>query len=256
VARVAVVIPCYNEEERLDRARIEQFAQAEPDVELWFVDDGSQDRTRELLESLRTACPDTVRVVVLEHNSGKAEAVRQGVLRALESDPRHVGYWDADLATPLDDIPRFAALLDSHPELEIVFGSRVKLLGRHVERKLTRHYFGRVFATVVSVTLGLPVYDTQCGAKLFRVTPDLKGLFDRPFLSRWIFDVEIIARLIAARGRGGARAAENVIYEFPLMWWEDVHGSKLRPRDFAKAAVDLYRIWGSYLRRVPHKEST
>jgi glycosyltransferase involved in cell wall biosynthesis len=248
VASVAVVIPCYNEEQRLDVASIESFVRSEPDVELLFVDDGSRDRTREVVQRLCTDGAGRVRLFALERNSGKAEAVRQGVLQALESDARYVGYWDADLATPLEDVPRFARLLDERPDLEIIFGSRVKLLGRHVERKLSRHYFGRVFATVVSVMLRLPIYDTQCGAKLFRASPDLKALFDAPFLATWVFDVEIIARLTAARGHEGPRSPAKVIYEYPLMRWVDVHGSKLRAFDFAKAVWDLWRIYLTYLR--------
>jgi hypothetical protein len=189
-----------------------------------------------------------IRMYALSGNVGKAEAVRQGLLQLLEGDASYVGYWDADLATPLDEIPRFAQLLEERPEREMVFGARIKLLGRRVERKVARHYFGRVFATVVSLMLRLPIYDTQCGAKLFRVTPDLKTLFDTPFLSRWVFDVEIIARLTAAQGWDGPRSAENVIYEYPLMQWVDVHGSKLRAIDFAKAIYDLCRIYLAYLR--------
>jgi glycosyltransferase involved in cell wall biosynthesis len=248
VPKIAVVIPCYNEEQRLDVATFESFVRSEPEVELLFVDDGSTDRTREVLERLCLDGAGRVRMYALERNSGKAEAVRQGMLQLLEGDARYVGYWDADLATPIDDLPRFAQLLDDRPEREIVFGARVKLLGRRVDRKLWRHYFGRVFATVVSVMLRLPIYDSQCGAKLFRATPDLKGLFDTPFLSTWVFDVEIIARLTAARGREDARSAENVIYEYPLMQWVDVHGSKLRAIDFAKAVYDLTRIYFAYLR--------
>jgi glycosyltransferase involved in cell wall biosynthesis len=248
VASIAVVIPCYNEAQRLDVATIESFVRSEPDVELLFVDDGSTDRTREVLERICTDGAGRVRLFVLERNSGKAEAVRRGILQALESGARYVGYWDADLATPLEDVPRFASLLDERPDLEIVFGSRVKLLGRQIERKLVRHYFGRIFATAVSVLLRLPVYDTQCGAKLFRASPDLKALFDAPFLSSWIFDVEIIARLTAARGHEGPRAPGRVIYEYPLTKWVDVRGSKLRAFDFARAAWDLVRIYLTYLR--------
>jgi glycosyltransferase involved in cell wall biosynthesis len=246
--RIAIVVPCYNEAERLDLAAFERFLAAEPELELLFVDDGSSDRTREVLERFREGCGGRVQVLALERNSGKAEAVRRGMLQLLESNARYVGFWDADLATPLDEIPRFAQLLEEHPDAEIVFGSRVKLLGRKVERNAWRHYSGRIFATVVSTMLGLPIYDTQCGAKLFRATPDLKALFETPFLSRWVFDVEILARLIATRGDEGPRSAQRVVHEYPLAQWVDVSGSKLRASDFLKAIYELARIYAAYLR--------
>ena len=114
-------------------------------------------------------------------------------------------------------------------------GSRVKLLGRKIDRRRSRHYLGRIFATAVSTVLGLDVYDTQCGAKLFRVTPFIRALFEHPFLSRWIFDVEIIARLIQAKRGKNLPQADRVIYEFPLMEWRDVQGSKLGYGDFVRA---------------------
>jgi hypothetical protein len=151
------------------------------------------------------------------------------------------------LATPLWTICRFIALLDARPEIEMVFGSRVKLLGRHIERKAIRHYLGRVFATVVSVILRLPIYDTQCGAKLFRRDDHLREVFAHPFLSKWVFDVEIIARYLRAY-QNNAKRLEHAIYEYPLEEWMDIAGSKLRATDFFTAFVDVIRIKWHYLR--------
>jgi dolichyl-phosphate beta-glucosyltransferase len=242
----AVVVPCFNEAARLQVDVYARFlAEAPPQISLFFVDDGSTDATLQVLERLRSAAP---RIVILPKfpNSGKGEAVRYGMQYALENTPAAVvGFWDADLATPLRAISDLARVLDEFPAIDMVFGSRVKLLGRQIERKVHRHYLGRVFATVVSNVLDLPVYDTQCGAKLFRRTPRLSAVLQTPFLSRWIFDVEILARFISAFG---IEYVANSVYEYPLTEWRDVGGSKVKPVDFLKAATELARIWNANLR--------
>jgi len=244
---VALVIPCYNEEARLDVRALREARLQGRSLELVLVDDGSRDGTRAVLESIARDRPG-VHVVALDHNGGKAEAVRRGVLDALGRSPDAVGFWDADLATPLSELPAFLDVLDSEPEAEIVIGSRVKLMGRMIERQAWRHYAGRVFATAASLALELPVYDTQCGAKLFRATPLLSRVFERPFLARWVFDVEIIARFMALDPRGADHVTRSLI-ELPLTRWLDVHGSKLKTRDFVRAALDLATIRRTYGRQ-------
>jgi dolichyl-phosphate beta-glucosyltransferase len=212
-------------------------------VRFLFVDDGSTDRTRQVLEGLRHESPQHFAICSLAKNKGKAEAVRQGVLRAFAASPAYVGYWDADLATPLDTLVAFWELLDTRPDLEMVFGARVQLLGHVIERRALRHYLGRVFATAASLTLGLRIYDTQCGAKLFRTSPAMQALFQHPFTTRWLIDVELLARLIQARRGTTLPPAEAVIYEFPLPEWHDVAGSKVKARDFVKGLCGLARIY-------------
>lgn len=242
-----VVVPCYNEEQRLPVDAFRTFALPGVRVEFCFVNDGSSDGTLRVLESLSAADPARFSVVNLEQNSGKAEAVRRGILAAIDRRPDFTGFWDADLATPLTEIPSFMEIFAGRPEIEMVFAARVRLLGREISRNPMRHYFGRLGATLISQTLGLAVYDTQCGAKLFRVSEPMRRLFDRPFLSRWIFDVEIIARFVEQRGRD---AAARAIYELPIKVWHDVKGSKVKSGDFAKALKDLAKIRNAYkLRR-------
>ena len=241
-----VVVPCYNEERRLPVDAFRSFALDGVRIEFLFVNDGSTDGTLPLLRSLVAADPTRFSLLNLERNSGKAEAVRRGMLAAFERHPDCTGFWDADLATPLGEIAHFVRIFGSRPEIEMVMAARVRLLGRSISRNPARHYVGRVGATLISSSLGLAVYDTQCGAKLFRAGDRIAELFDRPFLSRWIFDVEIIARLVRQRGRD---AAAKAIYELPIMTWHDVKGSKVRSTDFFHALKDLWKIHRAYNRR-------
>jgi dolichyl-phosphate beta-glucosyltransferase len=245
---VVTVIPCYNEEKRLNLEEFKNFSRKDPRPRFLFVDDGSTDGTLRLLEALRHFDPDRFAVYHLPQNVGKAEAVRVGILRALDSGPDYVGYWDADLATPLKALPDFCTLLDSRPELEMIFGARVLLLGRSIKRRALRHYLGRVLATAISLVLGISIYDTQCGAKLLRASPAFRELFQQPFLTKWLFDVEIIVRFIQARRGTNLPQAQNAIYELPLHEWRDVAGSKVRARDFVKALFGLALIYWRYLR--------
>jgi hypothetical protein len=98
----------------------------------------------------------------------------------------------------------------------------------------------------VSLVLGIAIYDTQCGAKVFRVTPNTAALFDRPFLSRWIFDVELIARRLEGFDAQRRAEAGALLIEHPLMAWTDMSGSKLGPADLFVAALDVVRIAARY----------
>lgn len=242
----AIVVPCYDEAARLDPDAFAAACRDHDGLHFVFVDDGSRDATRAVLEKLAARDPERLAVLALPENRGKAEAVRAGMREAFARGFEYVGWWDADLATPLDEIPRFAAVLDERPGVELVFGARVQMLGRAIERSTLRHYVGRVFATVASRSLGLPVYDTQCGAKLLRATPAVRALFEAPFESGWVFDVELLARLVRQRRDAGGPPAADVVYELPLRAWRDVPGSKVRPWDFVRAIRAVRRIRRRY----------
>jgi dolichyl-phosphate beta-glucosyltransferase len=238
--QVTVVVPCYNEAERLDPAEFLRLARQDG-LSVLFVNDGSRDGTEDLLRDVCDRSSGRASWLSLEHNSGKAEAVRRGLLQALQDGPAVVAYLDADLSTPVDELLRLADLMRERADVHVVLGSRVRLLGNAVERKAIRHYLGRVFATAASLALGLAVYDTQCGAKLFRASPTLRAALDIPFETRWIFDVELLARLLfGAQGQPALTAAQFL--EVPLRTWRDVAGSKLRLHHMARAASDLARI--------------
>ena len=239
---VVIVVPCFDEGKRLHGEAFLACASALPRVRFLFVDDGSRDDTRVVLDALRARAPAVVDVLPLETNGGKAEAVRRGVLQALGGLPYAVGYWDADLATPLDELGRFVELLERRPEVVMVMGSRVALLGRDIRRSPLRHYLGRLFATAASWILGLPVYDTQCGAKLFRADAVREGIFDIPFATRWLLDIEILQRLLRVRRALGPGEAAAGFHELPLEAWRDVRGSKLSGPQMLRAAIDLVRL--------------
>jgi len=241
-----IVVPCFNEASRLPTETYLEFLDSRIELRFLFVDDGSTDDTPGVLQRLCESSSGKCDFLQLPENQGKAEAVRRGILRALDTDTSLVGFWDADLATPLEEIPVLAEVFEERPKVLMVAGSRVRLLGRDVDRDPFRHYAGRLFATVVSLMLDAPVYDTQCGAKLFRSCSTVENLFREEFITQWIFDVEILARLRQAIGPAAWSQPGDLVYECPLQTWHDVSGSKVRPQDFLHAPLDLIAIYRNY----------
>jgi glycosyltransferase involved in cell wall biosynthesis len=245
--RTTLVIPCYNEEHRLDPASIDLLLE-DDGFDVLLVNDGSTDGTRDLLARLAKARADQIRVLELEQNSGKAEAVRRGLANVVEAGRAGiVGYFDADFATPAAEMRRLVRIMRGG-DAQVLFGARVALLGHEIARSAKRHYLGRVFATLASMTLRQRVYDTQCGAKLFCVTPGLGEALREPFLSRWAFDVELLGRLLIGSATSSPIAPGSV-WEEPLLAWRDVKGSKLDTRQMSRALVDLVRIERDLSRR-------
>ncbi|MBW1743209.1 MAG: glycosyltransferase [Deltaproteobacteria bacterium] len=241
-----IVIPCYNEKARLRAESFKAFAEIFPSVQFVFVDDASNDGTLDLLDILSRERPEQFSILSFKNNQGKAETVRQGVLHAMTKKPAFVGYLDADLSTPLEAIPLFLDIFQNRPTSQMILGSRLKSLGRLVVRTPLRHYAGRVIATAISVITGLQVYDSQCGAKLFRVTRELNRVFDTAFISRWLFDVEIIIRFTKIYSTRTTEDVNRLFYELPLPEWKDVKGSKVSLWDAANVPVELFRIWIKY----------
>ncbi len=229
--RVTWVIPCYNEAERLDTAQIETLLD-EPGTHALFVDDGSTDTTRAVLDGVVLRFVGRASATSLLENKGKAEAVRHGLIAALAGGAPAVGYLDADFATPPEEASRILEVFEAS-SATVAMGARVRRLGAEIDRKRMRHYLGRVFATAASLLLRLPVYDTQCGAKLFRADPRLERALSEPFRSRWAFDVELIGRLLDV-----GLTADDFL-EVPLETWHEVRGSKLTGRAMLSAGLDL-----------------
>lgn len=232
-AGVRLVVPCFDEAARLPLDAWRAGLASDPGLSLTLVDDGSRDGTRAVLYALAAAAPDRVEVVGLPENRGKGEAVRAGLLAALAHRPVFAGWWDADLATPLSEVARLRAVLEAEPSRWLAMGARVAALGARIERRALRHVAGRLVATAIARTLRMTTYDTQCGAKVFRVAGTPPGLFDAPFVTRWLFDVEVLLRL---------PAPASMVVEVPLLRWTDVPGSKVGPLAFPRAFFDLWRL--------------
>jgi glycosyltransferase involved in cell wall biosynthesis len=238
--KTTIVVPCFNEAERIDPERF-LWLSVDASVDLLFVDDGSTDDTACVLGELAMTHPNQIDVVSLERNSGKGEAVRVGLAHALEHGADIVGYYDADMSTPPDELRRLVDTIRQYPAVSVVIASRVRLLGYDVHRPTFRHYLGRLFATVSGMALTVPVYDTQCGAKLFRWSPALVSAVSRPFVSRWAFDVELLSRLFSGNDEAPGLPA-SAFLEVPLREWTHVEGSKLRGRSAVRAGLDLFAI--------------
>lgn len=238
--RNCIIVPCYNEARRLDPTTFLSFIRREASIDACFVDDGSTDETPDLLRLLSDQAPGRIRFLHLERNSGKAEAVRAGILHVV-NDYNAVGFMDADLATPLEEMSRLAETRERE-DAPAIIGSRVRRLGVHIDRTVFRHYTGRFFATVVSLLFRLNAYDTQCGAKIFdaRVA---REIFRDPFLSKWLFDVELLLRLRQLPGDPLQR-----VQEIPLQAWHERAGSKIKPSYIFRVPLELYKIQKKYRR--------
>jgi len=242
IQKTVIVIPCYNESKRLRLDEFENYLSNNTNVSFIFVNDGSTDDTREIINQLCSVDPQKVLCKSLEKNMGKAEAVRQGFLMAIELGFTNIGYWDADLSTPLYLIDKLRKKLEND-RITIVMGSRVRILGCDITRRAIRHYLGRVFATFSSLILDMYVYDTQCGAKIFKNNSELKMVFAHPFLVNWTFDVEILARYKVLRKIMCSNALEKTTLEYPLDEWTDMRGSKVKFADFFKAFIEMAKIY-------------
>jgi len=221
---LSLIIPVFNEESRLEESlkKIIEYNR-KLNAELIFVDDGSTDGTLAILEEYKKS--KMLRVVRVWPNRGKGNAVRSGVLA---SHGNHILFMDADLATPLDEIPRILALA---AESDIVIGSR-NLRHNNVHRKFIRLIAGKLFDLFKKIIIPLPVSDSQCGFKIFTREAAF-ALFPKSKIERWSFDAEI---LYLASKLGFS------IRELPVRW-EEKEGSRVKLlRDAVLMTKDLIRI--------------
>jgi len=230
VPDLSIVIPAYNEEQRLERTvrdAVAYFRASGRDFELIVVDDGSRDGTSALARQLSDELPE-VHLIRLAANHGKGYAVRTGVVNARG---RSVLFADADGATPFEEIERLEIALAEGAAVAV--GSRALVAqGVRVQAKFYRHVIGRTFHTLVKLLTVRDVKDTQCGFKLFRA-PVAHDLFSRMRMNGFSFDVEL---LVMAARRG------YPVAEVPVNWCHQP-GSKVNLTvDSVRMAIDLFRI--------------
>lgn len=248
--KICIIIPCYNEALRFDQNSFIEFVKANPSFSFCLVNDGSSDNTEAILSSLSRSYKDQVGLLNMEKNVGKAEAVRTALLYCVEKDKYdYIGYIDADFSAPLTEINNIIAFCNGELTHIIIAGSRIKRLGAKILRKASRHYLGRIFATLGSWILQLPIYDSQCGLKLVR-TDFIRQIFAERFITKWLFDLEMWFRL---RNIVGLETANARTLEVPLNEWLEKGGSKIRFRHFLRVPIDLVRIHRKYNRRGKKK---
>lgn len=246
---LTVVVPCYNEEKRLEPTLSNTLAYMEAHFprpfEIVFANDGSTDGTRNLLEEVRKKFPGiSMKIVDLEKNQGKGWAVRAGVLAA---DGGKILVMDADFSIDVKVTPAFLAALDAH---EVVIGTKKHQMTQTLEsQNPLRKFLGKGFTRLTNIVLGLHCTDITCGFKGFR-RDEARDLFERQRLKRWSYDSEIL--FLAAR-----RGYE--IFEIPVTWFH-VEGSKVSPfRDVFESlkellSIPLNRALGRYGRSGPRRK--
>jgi dolichyl-phosphate beta-glucosyltransferase len=215
---VSVVIPCFNEAERIGeslRVTLDYLGGSAPGSELIVINDGSTDATGEIIRKVFFE-PTNIETHLLENfpNRGKGAAVRTGLLSAT----RPIGlFTDADLSTPINEMPKLIEPLAAD-EVDVAFGSRAlnrKLIGHH--QPWRREQAGRVFNLLVRLATGLPYWDTQCGFKAFRLAV-CQPILESARVVGFGFDVELL--FLAAQ-------AHLRIREIPVRW-NHHDGSKIR----------------------------
>lgn len=241
--KYAIIVPCYNEEKRFPFNHFLDFAQKNPDVLLCFVNDGSKDNTLAVLRGIQSECPVNIYVYEMPKNGGKSEAVRQGinfVCKNFEVDL--LGFLDADLATIPEEWLQMAKYKEQYPQFGAIVGSRIQRLGANINRDDSRSLVSTIIKRFIRIILKTPFQDTQCGAKIFHRSL-IPFLFNKKFMTPWLFDVEIFLRL---QKKFGKTTLQKGVLEFPLMHWTEVGDSRLKLKDTIKIPVQLLKLHYTY----------
>jgi len=241
--KTGIIIPCYNEEKRLNIKAFNHFIEQENQYHLCFVNDGSKDDTIKVLKKLQETNPLKVSVVDVKKNAGKAAAVRSGAKYLHgRGDIHFIGFIDADLSTDFQDFKELLKTLKSNKNLSFVFGSRAKNASKNIQKNGIRALISKSINKLIVLILGLSIQDTQCGAKVFKANL-VPVIFNKRFFSRWLFDVEMFIKM---KRHFGKENIMNKIHEQPLQRWVHMEDSKLGWKDTLEIPYRLVSIWFNY----------
>lgn len=241
--KTGIIIPCYNEEHRLDVAAFKKFISKKNNYHLCFVNDGSKDDTIRVLKDIQNSNPGKVSVVDLIKNGGKAAAVRAGAKYFYtRRNVNHIGFMDADLSTDFKDFNNLVNTLESNRNLGFVFGSRAKEASEQIKKDGVRAMISKMINILIVFILGLEIKDTQCGAKVFDANL-VPLIFGKKFYTKWLFDVEMFIRM---KRYFGKEQTLDLIFEQPLHRWVHMDDSKLGLKDSLEIPFRLVSIWVNY----------
>ena len=235
--KIAIIVPFYNEEKRIKIDLINELI-AIGGVHVFLANDGSTDNTLDLLKTINNQNPNNSTLFDYIKNQGKANTIYKSILKvsALNSY-EYIGYFDADFSTPVKEYVKIIEEIKLNKK-QLIFASRIKLLNSIIIRKWYRHYIGRIIITLINFKFHLGIYDTQCGAKIFS-KEIIDMAFQKPFLTSWLFDIEMFIRLKEKKILVNAQ-------EYPIENWRDVDGSKLGFSSVIKIFREVYILFKNY----------
>lgn len=233
--KILLIIPCFNEARRLNMLKSTYLKTI--DLKLCFVDDGSTDDTRDFIKS-NLLTNSNISIITFDKNIGKGPCIREACMildkRNSFRDIDYIGYWDADLSTPIEEVIEMSKQLKSS-NVDGLFASRNCNNSRGIKRILFRKILSRAFNFFVKAFWSINMFDTQCGAKLFKKSY-AQVVFAKPFYTKWLFDVEIILR-----------STSFSLIEYPLKKWEYSQKEKLPNFKMVKdVIIDLYMLFKNY----------
>lgn len=236
--KLTLILPVYNEAKRLEKAflRLKQIHDCYPGWQIIFVDDGSTDKTKQVLEKKIKQQRRQMELISYSPNQGKGYAIKKGIEQA---SSKYALFSDIDFSTPLEELALFKPYMER--DVDIVIGTRkVKgaLITQH--QPFLREWLGRQFTDLANFWLGTDISDYTCGFKLFK-TEVAKKIFAKQRIKRWAFDAEILFL---------AQAENLKLVEVPVLWSNDKKTKVRLSRDILITLWELFQIRSNYLRGV------